>query len=84
MTPTQQSPPLKQSTMSSIDDSRLDFDFSGIRRYPVSLDPREHPGDIKKVREMITKTLSDIDSEASFFPDEIDLAAEVIVNANVK
>jgi hypothetical protein len=61
---------------------RLDFEFSGTRRYPLSLDPAEHRGDTAAVSGLILKTLLEIDPAASFFQDEIDLAAEAVVNAN--
>ncbi len=62
--------------------STVSFEFMGTVRTDLELDPKEFAGMGRlAITEEIEKLLSEIRPDASFFPDDIELAAEVLTRA---
>lgn len=63
--------------------ARLPFTFNGLVSTPLSIDPAEFRGlATPAITAQLTELLSGISPNVSFFPDELELAAEEIGKAN--
>ncbi len=62
---------------------RIEFSITGMVSIPLSIDPKEFKGQPPdSIKGELQKLLSGINSSASYFTDELDLATNAIMDAN--